>query len=573
MMKISSPKIAFVVLVSTLTMGISQAGQKKTLSAGLALLAAPAVANTATTEAKSREDSSLSPSGVPVTGTERTDGNVRSGEADECLRRSDSHFNTGRKLYFEGDLAGARREFDQAVDALLRVPDSLPDHGRIERRLDEICNLIYRFDVEKLGAGQRADEEKVAFDEAPIDAISGMTFGVDEKLAPKLQSELSQVASGIPLELAGPVAGLIRFFSTTDAGRRTLLAGFRRAGRYRELIQRILAEEGVPQELIYLAQAESGFLPRAVSNKNAVGMWQFVAGTGAIYQLKRSGAFDERLDPEKATRAAARFLKALHERYGDWYLAMAAYNCGAGAVDRAVERTGYADFWELLRRHSLPRETANYVPIIVAMTIIAKNPQDYGLDNIGVDTPLEYDSIHVTAATHLDLIADATLQPVSVIRELNPSLLGRLAPAGFQVNVPKGMAAATQVALETVPPNSRQAWRLHHVSIGDTLAAIARSYHLAPERIVAVNASSDSIEPGDTLLIPALAPLVPVKAVKGRGFSKGRYSLARLQSSRASLARRGHIAASRRVSAHVSTHVSSQAWHRKAEMRTASLSR
>jgi membrane-bound lytic murein transglycosylase D len=502
--------------------------------------------------------------------TDANDAGVRSGETDECLRRSDSHFNAGRQLYFEGDLTGARREFDQAVDALLRVPESVPDHGRIERRLDEICNLIYRFDVEKLGAGEKADEEKVAFDEAPIDAISRMTFGVDEKLAPKLQSELSQVTSEIPLELAGPVPGLIRFFSTTDSGRRALLAGFRRAGRYRALIQRILSEEGVPQELIYLAQAESGFLPRAVSNKNAVGMWQFIADTGTIYQLKRSSTYDERLDPEKATRAAARFLKALHERYGDWYLAMAAYNCGAGTVDRAVERTGYADYWELLKRHSLPRETANYVPIIIAMTIIGKNPQDYGLDNIGVDSPLEYDSIRVSAATHLDLIADATLQPVSVIRELNPSLLGRLAPPGFQVHVPKGMGAATQEALETVPADSRHAWRLHHVSIGDTLAGIAKSYHLTAERIVAVNGSSDTLEAGDTILIPALDPPAPPKAASARRFGKGRYSLARVQSSRSTVAQRvSHVAAAQ----HVSAHVSSQALHRKAEIHTASLRR
>ncbi len=570
MMKRSHLKVAL--LLSALTVGVSHAGPKKTLSGGLTLMAGAAAANSAAaTEANAHEEAGLAPVAVPVTDG-GADFGVRSGETDECLRRSDGHFNAGRQLYFEGDLAGARKEFDLAVDALLRVPDSLPDHGRIERRLDEICNLIYRFDVEKLGAGQKANEqeEKEAFDEAPIDAISQMTFGVDEKLAPKLQSELSQVTSGIPLELAGPVPGLIRFFSTTDTGRRTLQAGFRRAGRYRALIQRILAEEGVPQELIYLAQAESGFLPRAVSNKNAVGMWQFIADTGATYQLKRSGTYDERLDPEKATRAAARFLKALHERYGDWYLAMAAYNCGAGAVDRAVERTGYADYWELLRRHALPRETANYVPIIIAMTIIAKSPQDYGLDNIGMDSPLEYDSIRVSAATHLDLIADATLQPVSVIRELNPSLLGRLAPAGFQVHVPKGMAATTQEALETVPADSRHAWRLHHVSIGDTLAGIAKSYHLTPERIVAVNNSSDALEAGDTLLIPALDPAAPAKAAKARRFGKGRYSLARVQSNRSTLVERGsHVAATRRVSAHIS----SQALHRKAEVHTASLRR
>jgi membrane-bound lytic murein transglycosylase D len=566
MMKRSRPNLAQFALLLAVTSGASQARQDHKPSVGFSLTPKAITASAAVPEASTHSEAIFAPSVEPVAGGEVTDNGVRSKEAEECLRLSDSHFNSGRQLYFEGDLAGARREFDQAVDALLKAPDTLPDHSRIERRLDEICNLIYRFDVEKLGAGQKADDEKVAFDQAPIDAISQMTFGVDEKLAPKLQSELSQVPSGIPLELAGPVPGLIRYFTTTDSGRKTLLAGFRRSGRYRALIQRILAEEGVPQELIYLAQAESGFLPRAVSNKQAVGMWQFIGETGATYQLKRSSVFDERLDPEKATRAAARFLKFLHERYGDWYLAMAAYNCGAGAVDRAVERTGYADYWELLRRHSLPRETANYVPIILAMTIIAKNPQDYGLDAIGMDSTLEYDSIRLTAATHLDLIADATLQPISVIRDLNPSLLVRIAPTGFQVHVPKGMASATQDALETVPADSRHAWRIHHVSASDTLAGIAKSYHLTPERIVAVNGSSDAIEAGDTLLIPAIDPMLPVRAAKGMRFGKGRYSLARVQSTRSTLAQRGgHVAASSRVSA--------QALHRKAAVHTAAFHR
>jgi membrane-bound lytic murein transglycosylase D len=569
MMKLSRPKTALCALLSILPVGFCHAAQKNQLSAGFSLMT-EAASKAATPEIASREDAEANATAsAPLLASSAATIDtsvVRTPQADECLRLSDSHFNAGRQLYFEGDLAGARREFDQAVDALLKAPDSLPDHTRLERRLDEICNLIYRFDVEKLGAGHKASGEKVAFDEAPIDAISQMTFAVDEKLAPRLQSELSQVASGIPLELAGPVPGLIRFFTTTDSGRRTLLTGLRRSGRYRTLIQRILDEEGVPQELIYLAQAESGFLPRAVSNKNAVGMWQFIGETGSLYQLKRSGSFDERLDPEKATRAAARFLKFLHDRYGDWYLAMAAYNCGAGAVDRAVERTGYADYWELLRRHALPRETANYVPIIIAMTIIAKNPQNYGLDSIVTDEPLQYDSIRLTAATQVDLIADATLQPVSVIRDLNPSLLGRVAPAGFQVHVPRGAAAATQEALETVPANSRHAWRLHHVSAGDTLAEIAKSYHLTPERIVAVNGSADSIEAGDTLLIPALDPEVPAASVKGQRFAQGRYRLARIQSSRSSIVQHGsHVAASPRVSP--------QALHRKAALRTASLHR
>jgi membrane-bound lytic murein transglycosylase D len=567
MMKQSRSRIAQLAVLLALPLGFAQAGQKSSMLTGLTLLAEAAGHSAVLEGAHEGKEVVASASATPVTSNEaEADGSLRTAQADECLRLSDSHFNSGRQLYFEGDLAGARREFDQAVDALLKAPDSLPDHGRIERRLDEICNLIYRFDVEKLGAGQKADQEKVAFDEAPIDAISKMTFSVDEKLAPKLQSELTQVSSGIPLELAGPVPGLIHFFTSTEAGRRSLLAGFQRSGRYRSLIQRILAEEGVPQEMIYLAQAESGFLPRAVSNKKAVGMWQFIAETGGIYQLKRSGSYDERLDPEKATRAAARFLKALHERYGDWYLAMAAYNCGAGAVDHAVERTGYADYWELLRRHALPQETANYVPIILAMTIIGKNPRDYGLDNISMDPPVEYDSIRLTAETHIDLIADATLQPVSVIRDLNPSLLGRLAPPGFQVHVPKGMAASTQQALETVPATSRHAWRLHHVSSGETLAAIAKVYHLAPERIVAVNGGADSMEVGDTLLIPALDPVVPARLKsQAQRFAKGHYRVARVSGRSTVAERSSHVAAAARVPA--------QALHRKAAVRTAALRR
>lgn len=426
---------------------------------------------------------------------------LHSREADGRLAKAEKHFNAGRQFYFQNDLVGARREFDAAIDALLNAPESLPDHQRIERRLEEMADLIYRFDVEKLGAGQT--ENAVVYDKAPIDEISRMTFGVDPNLAPKLKAELNQTASAIPLELADPVLGFVHFFSS-DRGRSILLSGLRRSGRYKPLIERILAEEGVPQELIYVAQAESGFLPRAVSNKQAVGMWQFIAGTGSQYNLVRTSTSDDRLDPEKATRAAAKHLKDLYARYGDWYLAIAAYDCGAGAVDRAVERTGYADYWELLKRHALPKETASYVPIIVAMTIMAKNPNDYGLGDVQLDAPVDYDSIQLTAPTNLNLIADATMQPLSAIQDLNPSLLRILVPSGLQIHVPKGSAEVAQAALESVPPANRQAWRLHHVQAGDTLETIAKTYHLSAERIVAVNRAADSLESGDLLFIPAV---------------------------------------------------------------------
>jgi membrane-bound lytic murein transglycosylase D len=382
-----------------------------------------------------------------------------------------------------------------------------------------------------------------------------MTFPVDEAMAAKLKSELNRTPSAIPLELSDPVLSFVHYFST-ERGRSILLSGLRRSGRYRPLIQKIFAEEGLPEELIYLAQAESGFLPRAISHKQAVGMWQFIAGTGANYDLDRTSTFDERFDPEKATRAAARYLKDLYARYGDWYLAMAAYNCGAGAVDRAVERTGYADYWELLKRHALPKETASYVPIIVAITIMAKNPLDYGLESVDLDSPVEYDSIQVSAPTNLNLVADATMQPVSVIRELNPSLLKQVAPAGFLLHVPKGMSEATQASLAIVPPANRNAWRLHHVEAGDTLTTVAKTYHLTANSIAAVNKDTSALEKGNVLLIPAAwheeSPSVKAKrATYKGGRSQRTLRTSSINSSKSSVARRGtHISASRSIAGH-----------------------
>ncbi len=544
----SQPLLTGIVFLAAVSVGSSRAQAKHVVSNGVAF---EIEAADPPADAISSGGSAASPEGTSAS-VALDSSAFHSVETDDRLKRADAHFSAGRQMYFQGNLAGARREFDAAVDALLSAPDALPDRRRIERRLDEMCDLIYRFDVEKLGAGQ--SEDTVAFDKAPIDEISHMTFPVDQNLAPKLKTELNQTASGIPLELSDPVLSYVHYFST-ERGRRILVSGLQRAGRYKGLIQRIFAEEGVPQELMYLAQAESGFLPRAISNKQAVGMWQFIAGTGSTYDLAHNGTVDDRFDPEKATRAAAKLLKDLHARYGDWYLAMAAYNCGAGAVDRAVERTGYADYWELLKRHALPKETASYVPIIVAMTIMAKNPGDYGLENVEVDAPVEYDSIQLSASTNLNLIADATMQPISVIRDLNPSLLRMVAPYGFQIHVPRGSADITQARLESVPAESRQAWRLHHVEAGDTLQAIARSYHLSPERIAAVNRAADSLEAGDVLLIPAVY------------HPEDRPTHARKSSRKATpstVAHHGsHIATSRRIP--------SQIAHRKAAIRTASL--
>lgn len=426
---------------------------------------------------------------------------AKGSEIDSRLHRADERFEAGKKAYQEGNVEDARRSFDQAVDILLGAPDGAPDRAKLERRLDQMVDTIYRYDVNGLGAAE--DGDKVVFDKSPLQDILEMTFPVDPRLKPKVSEEVHATASQIPLDENDSVLSYIHFFSS-GYGKRILTAGLKRAGRYQPMIRRILDEEGVPQELIYLAQAESGFLPRAVSYKAAAGMWQFLEWRGKQYDLQVTRVNDERLDPEKATRAAARHLRDLYHQFGDWNLAMAAYNCGPGCVDRAVSRTGYADFWALRNLNMLPQQTQNYVPAILAITIMAKNAKDYGLEDIEPDKPIVYDTVRLNASTNLPLVADAVESPVSEIRELNPALLKGVAPEGYELRVPKGTGHTLQAALDSIPASRRATARMHRVEKGETLAAIAKRYRTAATMIASVNnTSAVAPEQGDVLLIPA----------------------------------------------------------------------
>lgn len=429
---------------------------------------------------------------------------LRPTRAESLIREADWHYQLGKKHYQEGDEAGARREFDQAVDLLLSAPERARDRVVLEKKLEELVEAIHRYDLVGLGSGEVLAEP--GFEKPPLEDIPQMTFPIDPTIKNKVIEEVRATVSQLPLEVNDAVLGYIHYFST-ERGRKILVNGLRRSGRYRSLIQRIFDEEGIPQELIHLAQAESGFLPRAVSRKRATGMWQFVWMRGREYGLTQTAYTDDRLDPERATRAAAWHLRDLYHQFGDWYLAMAAYNCGPGVVEKAVERTGYADFWELRRRNVLPKETANHVPIILAMTIMAKNARQYGLEGLELDPPVEYDTIEINAPTHLLLVADLAESPVSQIRELNPALLKNVAPVGYTLHAPKGTAGALRSALETVPASRRASWRMHRVGEGETLATIAQRYRMSRESILAANQKvAGPPEAGDLLLIPAAAP-------------------------------------------------------------------
>jgi membrane-bound lytic murein transglycosylase D len=397
-----------------------------------------------------------------------------------------------------------------------------------------------------MGGGVNA--QGPTFEKSPLEAILEMTFPVDPKIKNKVDGEIRSTASQLPLEVNDAVLSYINYFSS-ERGRRIFTGGLKRAGRYQALISRILSEEGVPQELIRLAQAESGFIPRAVSRKAACGMWQFVKFRGNQYGLKQTPATDDRLDPEKATRAAARHLHDLYNQFGDWYLALAAYNCGPGCVDRAVQRTGYADFWELRSRGVLPKETQNYVPAILAMTIMAKNGKDYGLEDLETDPPLEYDTVDITAPTNVALIADASDRPVSELREMNPALLKSVAPAGYSMRVPKGSGTTVMAALEAVPSVRRASWRVHRVERGETLPVIARRFNTPLSALESANNSMvDSPEAGDFVIIPASYSPDPSERTLAKGKAR-RSGLSSKASSKRTASSASKSAGSRRTTA------------------------
>jgi membrane-bound lytic murein transglycosylase D len=444
-------------------------------------------------------------------------GNIPGPSAVEpLLRRAEARFENGRRLYRAGQMEAARREFDRAIDTLLAGAPDAAARQELARKLGELTEAIHQYDLSGLGAAEPAGEPSVQ--SSPLEEIPEPTFPIDPKLRDQVAEQLKVTVSQLPLELNDDVLRYINYFSS-NRGRRILLYGLARAGRYRPMIQRIFDEVGIPQELIHLAQAESAFSPRAVSRRKAAGVWQFVLSRGREYGLTRTSSVDERLDPEKATRAAARHLRDLYTEFGDWYLAMAAYNCGPVCVENAVERTGYADVWELRRRNALPRETANYVPIILAMVIMSKNPAQYGLPEVQTDPPVEYSTVDLDAPVHLQLIADITERPLSEIRELNPALLSAVAPAGYALRVPVGAGGAILSALELIPAAHRTAWRLHRVAEGDTLDSVARLYRITRQQLAAVNPSAGGCEAGSMLIVPAPAP--PVRtAVRARASVK-----------------------------------------------------
>lgn len=344
-----------------------------------------------------------------------------------------------------------------------------------------------------------------ADDTALIDEISEEAIPDDFDISKTREERLRNTRSELPLVLNAAVVRMVNYFTGTR-GSQTLRATLGRSGAYRDMIDRVLEEEDVPAELFHLAQAESGFRPTVRSYASAKGMWQFMAFRGKQYDLRQDRYVDERDDPEKSTRAAARHLKDLFIEFGDWYLALAAYNSGPGRVSRAIERGGTRDYWELSQKRLLPRQTRDYVPIILAFTYASKNLDVYDIGEIDYAPALRYDSVTTSSEISLDLAADLTGTSVTALRELNPALLRSATPPyAYRLRLPEGSAERFRTELALIPVEERMKWRRHETAQGDTPASLAKQFGAEEAELLAVNGleAGAELEPGMRLTIPA----------------------------------------------------------------------
>ena len=424
------------------------------------------------------------------------------------IATSRSHFEAGERELKVGHLDRARQEFDRAVDLMLESPYGARTDARMREHFDRLVDRINAYEVTALGQGDGFAEKK---DEpASIDELLKIaTFpkpdaGVETTAAVK--EDLAANPHDIPIPQNSRVLSYVELFQ--GRLRDFIQDGLTRGAQYLPMIQSVFRAEGLPLDLAYIPIIESGFKPNALSKASAKGPWQFMKATALENGLHHDWYIDERSDPEKATVAAAKYLKTLHKLFnGDWNLVLAAYNGGLGRVQRAVKRSGKDDFWELSQSSKyLPKETREYVPLILAAIIVAKNPAQYGFDVVA-HNPLAYDKVNVPRAIDLRRVAEWTGSSIDEIQALNPQLRRWTTPVKyptFELKLPPGTGEQFQARLADAGPSDLTALKWYTVRSGESLTTIARK--LQVRRVDLAEANNLSIKSrvrgGQSLIIP-----------------------------------------------------------------------
>lgn len=355
------------------------------------------------------------------------------------------------------------------------------------------------------------EKEPLAEEDSPADpeTIEDIQILAGKDQAPpedEGQTVAADVSFDFPVVKNDKVLYYLDYFS--GPAQKVFQRWLERSARYLPMMQEIFAEEGLPLDLVYLAMIESGFNNRAYSWAHAAGPWQFIEGTGRLYGLSNDWWRDERRDPVKATRAAARHLKDLYNTFeGDWYLAVAAYNAGSGKIRRAIEMYETRDFWEISHGSYLKPETKNYLPKLLAALLIAKEPEKYGFNNLNYLPTLEFETVTVPTTTDLEIIAKACGSSYEAIKDLNPELKRWSTPPGAKDYAVRILPGKRDVFLEEyalIPPDRRASYLHHKIKSGDTMLAIAKRYGIRVDDIVSLNKISNprALRVGADLILP-----------------------------------------------------------------------
>lgn len=457
----------------------------------------------------------------------------RTQEIQRVIERSNSYFQSAEVNFKDGNFDKARREYDKAVDIVLEAGIDVRSDARLQQHYQNLVEHIFQRQMtlmvaapmpaptdvaqtngapQEPASSQKTQEKQTSdrgfgqqtFTPSPLDDLTKLNL-TEEETKGATEDQVQTAVAAAKLDFNFRPNALVQSFINyyMGRGRATMEQGLRRSGRFMEMARKIFKEEGVPQDIVWLGQVESAWSPVARSWAACVGLWQFFPPTGARYGLRQDYYVDERSSFEKATRASARYLKWLANRYdGNWELAMAAYNSGEGRVDSAIARSGYADFWEIYSRGLIPQETRNYVPNILATIIIAKNPEKYGF-SVKPEPPLKYDYVKVNNMVDLRLVSDATDTPYDMLLALNPELKRGVTPPGVEhlLRVPPGKGRVLQTALMRIPAEKRASWRMLTAQTSDSFETISRKTGVSAAAIEQVNGGV--IKGGQKVIIPA----------------------------------------------------------------------
>ncbi|HYE64641.1 MAG TPA: transglycosylase SLT domain-containing protein [Pyrinomonadaceae bacterium] len=455
------------------------------------------------------------------------------GRVLQIISKAEDHFKKGKLNLDDNKREQARDEFDKAVDAILESGIDVRANQRLQTYFLELVERIYREEVPTVqptrqtgttllaqntqtpssGVGRiqttQSAQPQVGFREqkfepSPLDELSKLVLTPEEENVNPEDVNALELARGAVDFNFSPNPLIQQFINYYQGrGRVTMETGLRRSGRFMKMARKIFREEGVPEDITWLGQVESAWRPTAYSSAAASGLWQFIPSTGQRYGLRQTAWVDERNSFEKATRASARYLKWLANRYnGNWELAMAAYNTGEGNIDRAIARVGSANFWQIYPY--IAQETRNYVPNILATILIAKKPEKYGFNGIRPEAPMSYDIVQVPNATSLQLIADATDTSVDYIRSINPELRRDITPRGeaYQVRVPAGKAKQFVALLKHIPADRRESARVITVAPGEDLQSVANRTGTSLALLQAMNGGADKAI-GNKVVLPS----------------------------------------------------------------------